>query len=141
MFGTLQNPAEAGSQELRLRGITDLEKANCFLRTEYLHEHNRRFTVPAEEKGSAFVPFVGPGLKEILCLKEERTVGNDNSVRYKGLSLQIPQDQHRYHYVRDQVRVHEYHDGSLAVFHGPRKLADYSPSGELILQKIKECAA
>jgi hypothetical protein len=28
------------------------------------------------------------------------------------------------------VRVHQYLDGSLAIFHGPRKLADYDPQGK-----------
>jgi hypothetical protein len=28
--------------------------------------------------------------------------------------------------------VHEYPDGTLAIFHGPRRLADYRPDGALI---------
>jgi len=32
------------------------------------------------------------------------------------------------------VRVHAYPDGRLAVFHGPRRLADYEPEGALIDQ-------
>ena len=50
-------------------------------------------------------------------------VGNDNTVRYKNLSLQIPAGRHRHHYVKAKVSVHEYPDGDLAVFHGPRCLA------------------
>lgn len=138
MFGTLQNRLP---QELRLRGITHLEEANRFLREEFLPEHNRRFARPAPEKGSAFIPWVGNGLEDILSVQEERTVGNDNTVRYKGLSLQIPQDKHRYHYVRVKVRVHEYPDGTLAVFHGPRKLAHYGAEGELLILKTKKKAA
>ena len=38
-------------------------------------------------------------------------VAKDNTVRYQGLSLQIPQDPHRFHYVKVTVRVHEYPDG------------------------------
>ena len=30
------------------------------------------------------------------------------------------------------MRVHRYPDGRLAVFHGPRKLADYEPDGSLV---------
>lgn len=138
MFGTLQKRLP---QELRLAGISEIEAANRFLKESYLPEHNRRFAVPPEEHGSAFVPFVGPYLQDVLCLQEERTVSNDNTVRYNNLSLQIPKDPHRYHYVRAKVRVHEYLDGSLAVFHGPRKLAGYTPAGELIIGKIKERAA
>lgn len=138
MFGTLQGRLP---QELRLKGITDMEEANRFLKEELLPELNRRLTVSAQEPGSAFVPFIGDTLKDILSLQEERTVGNDNTVRYKNLSLQIPPDKHRNHYVRAKVRVHEYPDGNLAVFHGPRRLADYTPQGELIIKKIKERAA
>jgi len=138
MFGTLQKRLP---QELRLRGITDLAEANRFLQEEYLPEHNQRFSKEPEEPGSAFVPFVGPGLEDVLCLQEERQVANDNTVRYKRLNLQIPPDKHRFHYVRVKVKVHEYLDGALAVFHGPRLLARYNAKGELQQTKSKKEAA
>jgi transposase len=125
MFGTLQKRLP---QELRLAGITPMEEANRFLRETFLPDHNRRFAVRPEEPGSAFVPFAGK-LADILCVQEERTVGNDNTVRYKRLSLQIPEDKHRHHYVKTKVRVHEYPNGHLAIFHGPRRLAEYGPDG------------
>lgn len=127
MFGTLQGRLP---QELRLRGITDMEEANRFLREAYLPAHNARFRAPAAEPGTAFVAWAGQGLADILCVQEERTVGNDNTVRYNNLCLQIPADKHRCHYVKAKVRVHEYPDGTLAVFHGPRCLARYTAQGE-----------
>ena len=37
-----------------------------------------------ETEGSAFVPFAaGAALDDILCIQKERTVSNDNTVRYK----------------------------------------------------------
>ena len=128
MFGTLQKRLP---QELRLAGITGMAEANRFLKEVYLPLHNARFAIPAEDKGSAFVPFTG-ALDDILCIQEERTVSNDNTVRYRGLSLQLPPDRHRHHYVKARVRVHEYPDGTLAVFHGPRCLARYRATGEPI---------
>ncbi|MEX2492858.1 MAG: hypothetical protein WD425_13970 [Nitrospirales bacterium] len=59
-------------------------------------------------------------------------VAKDNTVRYGGLSLQLPQDPHRFHYVKVTVRVHAYPDASLAVFHGPRCLARYQSDGRFI---------
>lgn len=126
MFGTLQQRLP---QELRLHGITTLEAANRFLREVYLPEHNQRFAVQAEEPGDAFVPWAGGDLADVLCVQEERTVGNDNTVRYQGGVLQIPEDRHRHHYVKAKVRVHQYPDGRLAVFHGPRRLAEYDAEG------------
>jgi transposase len=119
MFGTLQKRLP---QELRLQGITDMAGANRFLREVFLPAHNARFTKAAEMEGSAFTPLRGFPLDDVLCIQEERAVSNDNTVRYKGQILQICADDSRLHYVRCKVRVHEYSDGTLAVFHGPRKL-------------------
>ena len=136
MFGTLQGRLP---HELRLAAITTMDEANRFLREVYLPEHNARFARPPEETGSAFVPFAGT-LEDILCIHEERVVGNDNTVRYRNRVLQIPADRHRHHYVKARVRVHEYPDGTLAVFHGPRRLARYSQHGDPIAEPNQKAA-
>ena len=136
MFGTLQKRLP---QELRLAAITDMASANRFLEEVYLPRHNARFARSTEAAGSAFVPFTG-NPAEILCVQEERVVGNDNTVRYKGLSLQIPADRHRHHYVKARVRVHEYPDRTLAVFHGPRCLARYREDATPIENSDRQAA-
>jgi transposase len=136
MFATLQKRLP---QELRLAGITTMDEANRFLRETFLPDHNRRFAIAPEEPGSAFVLFAG-NLDDILCVQEERTVAGDNTVRYKNRNLQIPADRHRHHYVKARVRVHEYPDGTLAVFHGPRRLACYTAQGEPIDEPDKRAA-
>lgn len=60
-------------------------------------------------------------------------VGNDNTVSWRRLRLQLPQSRLRPHFVRTTVRVHEYLDGSIAVFLGPHRLADYDPDGRPIV--------
>jgi transposase len=126
MFGTLQNRLP---QELRLAGITTMAEANRFLVEVYIPKHNRQFRRPPAEEGTAFVPYIGRDLADILCIQEERRVGHDNTVRYHGRSLQIPADRHRHHYVRCTVRVHAYPDGRLALFYGPRCLARFEADG------------
>ncbi len=101
MFGTLQKRLP---QELRLAGIATMAEANRYLAEVFWPAHNARFARPAAEAGSAFVAFAGT-LEDILCVQEERVVGNDNTVRYKNRSLQIPADRHRHHYVKARVRV------------------------------------
>lgn len=128
MFGTIQKRLP---QELRLAGIVEREAANRFLEDHFIPAHNRRFRGAPAEVEPAFVPYLGGDLADILCTQDERTVGNDNTVRYGGLTLQIPPDRHRRHYVRCKVRVHEYPDGRLAIFHGPRCLARYDAGGKL----------
>lgn len=116
-------------QELQLAGITDRIEANRYLREVYRPAFNQEFARSPRETGSAFVPFLGGNMDDILCEQYERTVGKDNCVRFEGLVLQIPKDRFRCHYVKAKVRVHRYLDGSLAVFHGPRPLARYDAEG------------
>jgi hypothetical protein len=126
--------------ELAHAGITDLAAANRYIARRYRPAFNVEFAVPAREEGSAFVPWIGGPLDDILCEQVERTVGNDNCVRYENLFLQLPADRHRCHYVKAKVRVHRYPDGRLAVFHGPRRLADYSAEGKLLKLRLKRAA-
>jgi hypothetical protein len=119
MFGTLQRRLP---QELRLHGITDMESANGFLQEVYLPAHNARFTKQPQAEGCAFVPLLGFALEDVLCIQEERKVANDNTVRYKGRRLQILEDASRCSFAKCQVRIHEYLDGALSIFHGPRRL-------------------
>jgi hypothetical protein len=127
-------------KELSLAGIHDLAAANRYLARKYMPAFNAEFAVPAREVGSAFVPWIGGNLDDILCEQVERTVGHDNCVRYENLFLQLPADRHRCHYVKARVRVHCYPDGGLAVFHGPRRLAEYSAAGKLLKSKVKRAA-
>lgn len=128
-FATLQDRLV---KELKLAGITTVEAANRFIAEVYLPDHNARFAKPPEQPESAFVLASLEQVQDILCRQEERVVGNDNTVSYLGLSLQIPPSPMRPHFVRARVRVHEYPDGTLAIFHGPRRLASYSADGSLI---------
>lgn len=128
-------------QELALAGITDMEQANRYLREVYQPRHNAEFACPAPEDGSAFVPLLGVDLAEILCEHYERTVGRDNCVHFERRVLQIPADPHRCHYVQARVRVHRYLDGTLAVFHGPRRLARYDAHGKPLGEQEPKAAA
>jgi len=127
-FRTLQDRLP---KELKLAGIKTLEAANRWIAESYLPSHNAAFAVAPAETGSAFVADRGGQAGEILCLQEERRVGNDNTVQWRTLTLQIPPSPLRAHFVRATVRVHEYPDGRLAIFHGPHRLADYDPQGNL----------
>ena len=125
-FGTLQNRLP---QELRLARIRTVAAANRYLKDRFVPDYNARFAIEAAEPGTAFVPYVGRPLADVLCVQEDRVVGADNCVSWRRRSLQIPPQRHRQHYVRATVRVHEYPDGRLAVFDGPRCLARFDPKG------------
>jgi hypothetical protein len=127
-------------KELAVAGITDIKNANAYIRKTYLPAFNEEFSVIPEEAATMFVPWAGTPIEDILCERYERTVGNDNCVRFDGLVLQIPQDQYRYHYVRVKVRIHRYPNGNLAIFYGHRKLASYNSYGKEVGNSDKKVA-
>jgi hypothetical protein len=118
-------------KELATAGITTMEAANHYLKTVYMPAFNAEFMEPAREPGTCFVPVVVGQVEEILCEQYERTVGRDNCVIFESCVLQIPADRLRCNYVKAPVRVHRYPDRTMAIFHGPRKLATYHPDGTL----------
>jgi hypothetical protein len=126
VFGTLQKRLP---QELRVSRIKTVAAANRYLTDRFVPDYNARFAVPAAEPGSAFVPYVGRPIEDVLCVQGDRVVGADNCVTWHRRSLQIPPQRHRQHYVRATVRVHEYPDGCLAIFDGPRCLVRFDPKG------------
>ena len=87
VFGTLRDQRP---KEFALAGISTVEAANCWLREVYIAEHNERFAIDAEQEGSAFVTDATGAWHEILCIQEDRTVGNDNTAKWRRLSLQLP---------------------------------------------------
>jgi transposase len=123
-FRTLQDRL---TKELTFQGVTDVATANRYLREIYLPQHNARFAITPVESGSAFVPVPEAQWRDILCIQEERVVAPDNTVSWKNRRLQIPPHPARAHFVRATVRVHEYHDGETAIFHGPRCLVRWRP--------------
>lgn len=129
MFQTLQDRLV---KELALAGITTVEAANRFIRESYLPTHNARFMVKAEQEGTAFVAAEGIDLKEVLCVQEEREVGQDNTVSFHRRVLQIPPSPLRAHFVKATVKVRLYHDGTHAIFHGRRCLGRYDQAGSLL---------
>ena len=137
MFSTHQSRLP---RELALAGITDMAAANRYLHEHYRPAFNAEFMQPAMEQGSALVAWIGAWLDDILCERFERTVGHDNCVSFEAIKLQIPADRYRCHYVKAKVAVLRRSDGRLAILHGPRKLAEYSATGELMAHHYQAAA-
>jgi hypothetical protein len=122
-FGTWQGRLP---QELRTRGITELEKANEFLR-QYVKELNARFRVAAAQKGSAFVALRRKDLDDIFSVQQERMVNQDNTVHLDNRVFQIEKTRWRNTLAGMTVEVHEHLDGSVTMHYGPHRIAEFSP--------------
>src|SRR5437763_11608129 len=76
-FGTWQGRLP---QELRLAGIHTLAEANRFLREQYIDAFNRKFTVMAEQKATAFRRTSRSDLDWVFTVQTERVVDKDKNV-------------------------------------------------------------
>lgn len=132
MFSTLQDRL---TKELKMAGVSNVETANRYIADIYLQAHNIRFAKPAALAESAFVAADPAQLAEILCIEEERVVARDNTVAFGRLKLQLPPSPWRHHFVKANVKVRQYPDGSLAIFHGPRCIARYTAEGRALNQQ------
>jgi len=128
-FGTWQGRLP---QELRIRKITTIEDANDFLRQEYIQEWNRKFTVQAAQKGTAFVPCRRRDLDLVFSIQHERVVANDNTVSFANRSLQIEPTKWRRTLAGCRVTVHQHLDGHLSISYGPHSVGCYNSDGVLI---------
>jgi transposase len=136
-WGTLQDRLV---QEMRLRGISDIEAANDFL-PEFMSDLNKRFARPPRESASAWRP-TPRNLPMILSCRYLRTVANDNTVTLgpsherRALGepwltrrwIQIPAGPRKRSYAGCQVEIRELLDGRLvANYHGVPIAAQATP--------------
>jgi transposase len=123
-FGTWQGRLP---QELRMRGITQLEKANEFL-GQYVKEFNTRFSVAAAQRGSAFVALRRKDVDDIFSVQHERVVNQDNTVYLDNRVFQIEKTRWRNTLAGMTVEVREHLDGSVTIHYGPHRIAEFAPS-------------
>lgn len=119
------------------RLVSELRKAKASTREEarkvlkaYLKKNNARFRRTPANSESAFISLPeNCDLKQILCWKEERTVGNDNTIAFQGRPYQIPMSLLRSTWAKCRVMVHLCLDGSLHVFYKHERIAYFKNTG------------
>lgn len=101
--------------ELRLAGITTVEGANAFLRERYIGEFNAKFSVAAEEKGTAFRRTGRSDLNWIFTVQTERVVAKDNT-----------------------VAIHEHLDETVSIRYGPHVVGRFDSQGTKLIGTTPE---
>jgi len=77
--------------ELRLAGIKHFPSANRYLQEEFLPKQYSRFEVPPQKSETAYRPLPSDiQLKEIFCIKEERTIRSDHTLTWRGNLYVVP---------------------------------------------------
>lgn len=115
LFKTLQDRLVA---QLRLKGITDIESANKYLDEIFIEEFNNRFAVSAQNVQCAWRKLArSQDLAQILSLKYEVTVGNDNTIRYAGMIIDVPPGPKQRSYAGVRVQMCQMLDGSWRAYY------------------------
>ena len=107
LFRTLQDRLV---KEIRLKNIMGIETANNFLK-EYLPVFNSKFNVIAFDNTNVNVKIDKTvNLGDYLCIKQERTVKNDNTISYNSKLYQLEPG------IRaKKVTIEEHIDGSMSI--------------------------
>ena len=124
-------------QELRRRGITTPAEANRFLRAEYIAEFNQRFSKPASQGGTAFVPLRRKDLDLVFSLQHERIVARDNTVSFAHKVWQLERCKLRATLAGCRVTIHEHLDQTISITFGPHLVGRYNAAAEPLNFKTK----
>jgi len=146
MNGTLQDRLV---KELRLAGISDMERANQFLSGQYLQVFHRKFKREAASPVDVHRA-VPRNLNEVLSWEEARVVQGDWTVACEGKRYQLDRQHEALSLVRRQVIVRTLRDGRVQlVYRGkalkwlllPAGTMRKLPRGKPVLAKQTKTAA
>ncbi len=123
LWGTLQDRLIS---ELRLAGAKTKKEAQAVL-DRFLPQHNEKFGKKPASSASAWrdIPH-GVDIKRILCWKYQRVVANDNTISFKGLTLQLPRVKPLYSLAGKKVDVLLLKSKIIEVYYKNMKIAGFA---------------
>jgi len=123
--------------ELRARQIKTLEEANRFLQEQYVQQFNQRFSKPASQRGTAFVPLRRKDLDLVFSLQHERIVARDNTVSFANQTWQLERCKLRATLAGCRVTIHEHLDQTISITFGPHLVGRYNAAAGPLEFKTK----
>lgn len=115
LFKTLQDRLV---KELRIRGISCVEEANCFLEETYIASYTRKYGVQPREAQDAHRPLSKRDvnlLPQTLCRMQTRVLQNDFTVSFERQWFQVLRTIGLAIRPKDPVVVRQFPDGSLTL--------------------------
>jgi transposase len=132
VFKTLQDRLCA---MFKLKGITDIKSANDYIDSEFLEEFNAKYSQAPQDSVKAWRKLkTGVDINRILSFKYSANVGNDNTIRFGGMIIDIPPGPKDCSYAGSKVEMRQLLDGSWNVYHMDKLIAQapYTNIGEPI---------
>jgi len=125
-------------KEMRLRNIGSMAQANVFLEGIFLDDLNGRYAVKARDGQDLHRALEATVvLEEVLCVQEQRVVGQDWCVRWQNRWLQIDRRHAGLNLPRRRVRIKHRADGVLVVDYQGQRLTCQELTAKPVLAKPK----
>lgn len=134
--GTLQDRLV---KELRLRNISSIEEANCFL-PEFTKNYLAKFAIPPRSNVDMHRKLPpGLDLSKILCKKEYRVLSKNLTCQCEDTIFQITTNRSAYALRRMVVTIRERYDGSITISDNRDKPLNFTTSKKI--HKPKEISS
>jgi hypothetical protein len=124
-------------KEMRLAGIKNYDEANKFLQEKFLPWHNKKYLLEAE---SIYMPLPKEkNLDLVFCIKQWRTVKQDNTISFHGQIIQIAPSNFKLSFAKTKVQVCLLEDDRIFVLHKNRIIAESAVNKNAkIIKRIKK---
>lgn len=120
--------------EMRLRKIHRMPAANDYLQNQFLPNYwKQKNTVLPKSRDSRYTPLhTSIGLREVLCLKEHRTVKRDHTLSWNGTIYEL-RSPLKYSIYRQKIEIRTYQDLTWRAFFAdkPIHLTEITPEQNL----------
>jgi DNA invertase Pin-like site-specific DNA recombinase len=108
-------------KEMRLRGISDIDSANKFLKEEFIADYNNKFAHP-ENLPDIHIKNHGKNLDNVFCNETNRQVRNDYTITLNGQYIQLEKSEVTLPLPKTYVTLRKYLDGSFHIFYEEEEL-------------------
>ena len=104
-------------KELRLKGISDIARANELLTGGFDDDLNRRFAIEPQDATDYHRSAAGLDLAGVFCIEHERTLSINWTLSFENRLYQLAPLSRNYSPAKRKVLVRRYLDGSLHMFY------------------------
>jgi transposase len=115
--------------EMRIRKIHRMPAANDYLQNQFLPNYWKvKNTVQAKNPQTRYTP-LHPSieLKEVLCLKEYRSVNRDHTLSWNGTTYEL-KSPIKYSIYRQKIEIRTYQDLTWQAYYAGKQITLYEPS-------------
>jgi len=123
-------------KEMRLRGISNIDEANKFLKDSFIEDYNKHFS---QTKGLSDIHLAlnSENLENVFCHETKRQVRNDYTISLSGNYIQLEKSEVPLPIPKQYVILRKYLDDSLHIFNNDNQPLEFTELNSKPKGKIK----